>query len=138
MHFSTFLETQLLNTILRSAEAYKPPAVYAALFTDEATDAPGGPEVSAPGYARAQITQADANWTTPAIDLAGGSSTLNAIAITFPKPSGDWGRVTHIALYDAATDGNKLVWGPLIDPKNINNGDPSPVFKVNSISWRLD
>ncbi|MCL2459412.1 MAG: hypothetical protein FWF31_11365 [Desulfobulbus sp.] len=139
MNFSTFLETQLLNTMFRSAAAYKPPAIYAALFTGDPTDAAGGPEVSTTGtgYTRVQITQADASWTAPAGDPSGGSISRNTTPISFPTPTGDWGRVTHVALFDAASAGNKLVWGQIV-PKNINNGDPAPTFPANSISWRLD
>jgi hypothetical protein len=122
---STYLEGQLLNVIFRTQAAWKPSAIYIGLLTAAPTDAGGGTEVSGGSYARVAVPQLDANWTVPA---GTPRSINNANAITFPAPTANWGVVTHIGIYDAATAGNLLYWAALTTAKTINNGDAAPSF----------
>jgi hypothetical protein len=56
--------------------------------------------------------------------------TSNNADVTFPPANGgDWGLVDSIGVFDAATDGNLLLWGALTASKQINDGD---TFKVPS------
>ncbi len=50
---------------------------------------------------------------------ASGGAVCNADAIEFPQASGDWGTITHFALYDAATGGHLLACGPLTWPRTV-------------------
>lgn len=127
---SNYLEGQLLNLILRTQAAWKPSAVYVALFTAAPTDAGGGTEVSGGSYARVQVSQADASWADPS---GTPRSTSNAASVTFPTPSASWGSVTHFAIYDASTSGNLLYWAALTTAKTVNNGDPAPYFPAGSL-----
>lgn len=127
---SNYLERQILNLILRTQVAWKPPAIWIGLLTAAPSDAGGGTEVTGGGYQRVQVTQLDANWT------ATGSSpsvSANVNAITFPSPSANWGVVTHYGIYDASSAGNLLYWNTLTQSKTINNGDAAPSFGAGAL-----
>lgn len=126
---SDFLEAQLLNLLFRTQVAWKPAAIHVALFTAAPNDAGGGTEVSGGSYARAQVTQADAQWNAPTT----GGLIDNVNAIVFPTPSANWGTVTHIGIFDASTAGNLLLHGALTTGKTINNGDPAPQFNAGDL-----
>ena len=129
---SDFLENEIIKHIFRTGSFTKPTALYVALFTAAPSDAGGGTEVttSATNYARVDHPPLDANW---AATSGTDGKTSNATAITFGVPSGNWGQVTHFALFSAVTGGNMLYWGALTDPKNVNTGDPAPVFPIGSL-----
>lgn len=104
--------------------------LYVALFTAAPSDAGGGTEVSGGAYARVALQPLDANWTAP--DATGGL-TDNAVAITFPAPTANWGTVSHFAIFDRLTGGNMLIWKALTTAKTINNGDAAPSFAVGAL-----
>lgn len=116
---SDFLEQQLLNLLFRTQVAWKPTAIYIALFTAAPSDSGGGTEVTGGSYARQQVTQLDANWNAPGV----GGLTDNVSAITFPTATANWGTVTHMAIFDAVSAGNMLFHGALTASKVVNNGD---------------
>lgn len=127
---SDYLETQIGNLILRTQTAWKPAAIWVALFTAAPSDSGGGTEVSASGYARVQVSQLDANWNAP----TGGNGLFdNVNAITFGTPAADWGSITHMGIFDANAAGNLLIWGALTTPKTVNNGDPAPSFPAGTL-----
>jgi hypothetical protein len=111
--FTDFLENKIIDHMLR-AQAYTPPAtVYVGLFTAAPSDAGGGTEVSGGSYARQAVTLA----------AASGGASSNSADVTFPQATGDWGTITHLALFDALTAGNMLMWTPLDASKDIDTGD---------------
>ncbi len=109
---SDYLEKKLLDHVLRNT-AYTPPAsVYLALFTTDPTDAGTGTEVTGGAYARQKITFGAAS-------SPGGTASTTA-DIAFPVATANWGTVTHVGIYDAATAGNLLFHGALNTPRTIN------------------
>jgi hypothetical protein len=82
------------------------------------------------GYARVGTTQAD--WNT-----ATGGLLDNANTILLGPATGDWGTLTHFALFDAATGGHVLLHGALTHPKTIDSGD-SARFASGEIDVALD
>lgn len=106
------------------------PSTYVALFTTAPTDAGGGTEVSGGGYARVATAGV---WAA-----ASGTSISNSAVITFGAPTANWGVVTHVGIYDAATAGNLLGSGALTAAKTINNGDAAPSFAAGALSMTLD
>lgn len=116
---SDYLEAQILNVIFRTQVAWKPPAVYIALYTAAPSDAGGGTEVTGGAYARQQVSQADAEWNAP----GAGGTIDNVNAITFPKATANWGTVTHMAVHDAVTAGNLLFHRILAASKIVNTDD---------------
>lgn len=133
-----YLENKLVDHILRSTPFSVPIALYVGLFTSPTTDAGGGAEVVGGAYARAAAGPGLTAWKGTHGTTSGASSgntgvTQNAIVITFPTPSADWGSITHYAIFDALSGGNMLFQGPLQSPKTVNNGDPAPSFLADSL-----
>jgi hypothetical protein len=106
-----------------------PVTIYLGLFTAAPTDAGGGTEVSGGNYGRVYMP-VPASWT-----LVGGNpyTVRNAIQANFGAPSANWGVITHLGIFDAATGGNLLYWAALTTPKTVNALDPGPKFPINSI-----
>jgi hypothetical protein len=80
--------------------------------------------VSGSGYVRK---------ATGTITVSGtGTTATNSAAIEFAAASGgNWGTVTHAAIFDAETSGNMLAWAQLTTARTINDGD---VFRVPASS----
>jgi hypothetical protein len=113
MSKTNFLENELLDHVLRNS-AYTPPTtIYVALFTAAPSDAGGGTEVSGGNYAR----------QSAAFDVASGGATQNTSEIAYPVATGNWGTITHFALFDASSGGNMLYHAPLAASKAINTDD---------------
>lgn len=118
--FSNYTENLLLNWLLTTNSATRPTAWYVGLFTAAPSDAGGGTEVSGNAYARV---------ATGTISVSGTDTTAtNSAAIEFAAASGgNWGTVTHAAIFDASTSGNMLAWAALTTSRTINDGD---VFRI--------
>jgi hypothetical protein len=129
---SDFLETSVLNTVLRGVAFPTLTNCHISLHTADPTDAGTGTEVSGGSYARVQVTRTTGSWAAPA-DSAGAQSTSNSAAITFASPSANWGTVTYFAIWDAATGGNMLYSGALTTSRTINNGDQAPSFASGAL-----
>jgi hypothetical protein len=114
--FSDYLENKLLDHMTGKTAYTKPTAYLAASTADPTDDASGIAEPSGNGYARVETEGADWN-------AAASGSVTNANAITFPEASGNWGTISHVALYDASTGGNMLVHGVLDAPQAIASGE---------------
>jgi len=133
---SDYLEERILNHIFRTTALPQSPSVFVALFTGDPTDAGTGPEVAGGAYTRVGVGRADANWTAPAV--SGTNRRIsNAIAITFPSPTLDWGLVTHFAIFDAITAGNMLVYGQLGVARTVAAGDNPPSFAIGALTIDL-
>jgi hypothetical protein len=84
-------------------------------------------------YARVAVNRAGSGWdaainTSPAL-------TLNTAAVTFPMATADWNAAANIGyfgVFDAASAGNNVYWGPLNTPKPVLNGDTA-YFDVGSL-----
>jgi len=111
--FTDFMEDKIIDHMLRNQSYTPPTTVYVGLFTSAPSDAGGGTEVSGGAYARQAVT----------LSAASGGASSNSAEITFPQATADWGTVTHLALFDALSGGNMLMWTPLDASKEINNGD---------------
>lgn len=118
--------------------------LYVGLLTAAPSDSGGGTEVSGGSYARVAVASTLANWagtqsaaSTTASSGTGGQTSNNNV-ITFPVPSANWGQATHLGIYDSLTSGNLLYWVALTAPKNINNGDPAPIFAAAALTVTED
>src|SRR6266542_2862435 len=131
--FSDYTEAQIRAHVFRTGTFAKPAALWVALHTADPTDAGTGAEVSTSGtgYGRVQRNPADANWTAAA---ATDGKTANAAVVTFGTPSGSWGTVTHMGIWDAETGGNLIASGPLALAKTIGGTDPAPSFAIGALS----
>jgi hypothetical protein len=116
---SNYLETAIVNAVLRNTTYTSPATVYVALFTTDPTDAGSGTECTGASYVRKAMT-----FSAPSNGV-----TSNSSAVEFDQATTSWGTITHMGLYDASTSGNLLFHGALTASKVIDTGD---VFKFAS------
>ena len=123
-YFSVTVANELIDQVLNDGTAYSPPSsFYVGLFTADtglrtsafATYA----EPSGMNYSRVEIKGATGRDFTAA---SGGTSSNDSI-IQFSSATGTWGTITHVAFLTAATSGNVIIYGTLVTPRLINNGD---------------
>lgn len=108
---SDHAENLVATWLLTDSAVTRPLARYVALFTATPSDAGGGTEVSGSGYARQELGGA-----------ASGSDVSNAGDITFTASGGDWGTIVAVAVLDAITGGNFLLWKALSPTVTVNDG----------------
>jgi hypothetical protein len=125
--FSDYLENALLNEVFRNVNYTPAATVYVALFTSAPSDAGGGTELSGNGYSRQSV----------AFGAASGGAIANSATVSFSASGGNWGTVTHFAVYDASSAGNQLCWGSLSASKTVNDGDTLQ-FAAGDIDITLD
>lgn len=142
---SNYLENKVQDWILRG-QAYTPPAtVYFALFTAAPTDAGGGVECAGGGYLRVARACSLVNFSgtqgvgTTAVSSGTSGTVYNNTDIQFPDPVGaNWGIIVAMGVFDAATEGNLLMYGAVSPNKTVNNGDAAAKFATNAWSFQLD
>lgn len=130
-----YAEGQIIAHIFRTASFAKPSALYVGLLTAAASDGAVGTEVTGGSYARVACNPSDSNWAAPS---AGNGTTSNAVAITFPAPTANWGTIVGFGIYDASTAGNMLIYGSLTQSKTVNNGDAAPSFAIGALTFQID
>lgn len=87
--------------------------MYFALFTAAPSDAGGGTEVSASGYARQAIS----------LSAASSRAVTNDADIEFGPAGANWGTITHGAIFDASSSGNMLWWDDAAVSKAVTTGE---------------
>jgi len=123
--FSDYTENLVLNWLLTTNSATRPTVWYVGLFTAAPSDTGGGTEVTGNGYARVATGTISVSGTSP-------TTATNSAAIEFAAASGgNWGTLTHAAIFDASTSGNMLAWSALTTSRTINDGD---VFRIPASS----
>ena len=111
---SNWLELELLDHVLKTGAYVVPTNIYVALSTaDPGDDEAGIAEPVAMGYARVVMD---------AWDAAAARATENTNQITFAQSTGDWGTITHFAIYDEITGGNFLAHGDFTVSKAAPTG----------------
>lgn len=118
---SNYLATALVKLLTNQGTYVSPPTLYAALYTASPGQGNTGPEVSATGgsnYARQPIV-----WSAVTSNQA-----TNTTVISFPTAGTNWGTISFIALFDALTGGNLLVFGAATTSIPITVGT---VFQIN-------
>lgn len=115
--FSDYTENLVLNWLFTTNSATRPTAWYLGLFTAAPSDTGGGTEVTGNGYSRKATGTMSVSGTSP-------TNCTNSAAIEFDAASGgNWGTITHVAIFDASTSGNMLGWAALTTSRTINDGD---------------
>lgn len=117
--FTTYLSNKLLDHVLRNVSYTSPTTAYMGLFTTTTDVSGGGTEISGNAYARQPVS----------VTTAAGSIVTSSANVTFPQATGNWGTITHIAIFDALSSGNMLMFTPLTTSKTVESGD---VFQVSS------
>lgn len=142
---SDYLENKVIDWLMRGQTFTPPATVYVGLDTTADNDADSAKvEVSGGAYARVPVASSLTNWagtqsagSTVASSGSSGTTSNNG-TITFPAPTANWGSIVGFAVYDAASGGNLLWYGPLGTPKTVNNGDPAPSFAAGQLSLQID
>lgn len=117
MPFATTIDNSILDHFNGKSTWTAPSARYLALSTTTPTKAGGNvTEPSGGSYARKQVLAADMN-------AASSSATDNANELALAEATGDWGTITHVCWYDAATAGTFLGFKALTTSKSIGTGD---------------
>lgn len=131
------LELELLDHVLKTGAYSVPTNIYVALSTaDPLDDESGIAEPSGGSYARVVMN---------AWDAAASRATENTNKISFPQATGNWGTITHWAIYDAITGGNFLAHGDFAASKTcpagtnlyVDVGAIDVVFSANGICDNL-
>jgi hypothetical protein len=109
-NLSDYLETRVLDHILGTT-AFTMPTVYLALYTTAPTDSTAGTEVAGASYARKAIT----------FNAASSGAATNSANVDFTNmPTST---VVAVAIVDALTSGNILVYGALTTSRSVVLGD---------------
>jgi len=107
---TTYLERAVLRHTLNIANYTMPTGIFVAL--DLATPPPSasaaGQEVAGGAYARVPA----------AFVLGGGNTASNTATLEWAAATAAWGTLGYFELWDAASGGNRLYWGPLVDPSD--------------------
>jgi len=134
--FSNWLEDAILTYFFRPAEAAptRPTAVYVALSsTAPAEDGTNVTEPTFTGYERQEVT-----FGAPSDGTGTSRKISNSVAIEFGDPDED-GSVSHFAIFDAATGGNMLAYGPLGAVVNYQASVSDPLsFPIGSLTISQD
>lgn len=141
---SDYAENVIADHVFRGT-AYSntlPANYYIALYTTACSDAAGGTEVAVGSYARVAVARSQTAWNgTQGTAGTASSGTLgtisNALAITFPAATADWGIVTHWGIVDAATLGNLVVCAPLTTARSITNGSTAS-YAAGALTVQID
>jgi len=128
--FADYWENKILDHLFGKG-SYTAPTIYVGLSTADPTDDSSGlSEPSGGSYARVSTVPGDWN-------VASGGATGNANDITFPEATGNWGTITHFALFDAESAGDMLAHGTLSVSKTISSGD-TVKFSAGDLDVTLD
>jgi hypothetical protein len=131
---SNYAELELLDHVCNVAYS-SVATVYLALSTADPLDDASGMAEPGSNYVRKAITFA----------AAASRQVAQNATVTYDEATGDWGTITHWAIYDAATVGNMLAHGQFADSKAIVSGNTASVasaevyvnFAANEISDTL-
>ncbi len=119
-------ENAAMDWLMGGASPSRPTTRHLALFTSATDDASGGTELSTGGYSRQAVT----------CGASSGGACSNTNALTFTASGADWAAITHAAIHDASSGGNRLWHGALTASKDLGDGD-SIVFAIGELDFTL-
>jgi len=120
---SDYLSAKLLDLMFRN-QAYSVPDTFVALTTAVVADDSTGStitEVSGGSYARKQVNVNGG--AAPTWDLAAAGVVDNTDAITLVTATASWGTVTSVAICDAVSAGNLLLYDNTMTDQAVGDGD---------------
>lgn len=137
---SEYFGNLLLNYVLAQQPITLPNTVYVALLNQKPSFSDTGSTISEPSstnpfasYARVSVQCNSTNWST-----ANRRMVSNLTPITFSQPTGDWGKISYVALCDQPTGGQVLFVGPMNPPLRINSPFPiAPSFAPYTLTIGL-
>lgn len=142
-----YAENKTIDAIFRGQPLGAPATLYVALVTAADTDAAAAAEVSGGGYARVAVPCSLASFAgtqAPASTVASSGTsgtTSNNNAITFPASTGAWSSGASIVgfeLWDAASGGNRWVYGTLAQPLVVGSAGITPSIAAAALTFQVD
>jgi hypothetical protein len=131
---ATYLANKLLDLAFRNT-AYSKPDTYLGLVTTTSSDTAAGTEVSGNNYSRKQVNINGGS--SPTWDVAASGALANTHTITFATPSGSWGTVVGVVIFDASTSGNMLAYDNGVADQAVTTDD-TVQFAVGAFDVSLD
>jgi hypothetical protein len=131
---SDYLSNKLIDLLFRGQAYTWPATTYAAYSTTMPTNSTPGTEPSG-GYLRTAIASTLTAWSATQGGTAASSGTsgrtANLAPLLAPVPSADQGDIVGMMLFDAASLGNMLFWGPMLvggvaTPVTVNASGDAP------------
>jgi hypothetical protein len=122
-YVSNYLANKLLDFAFRN-QAFSAPDTFCALTTVIVTDGMTGSTITEPGagsYARKQVNPnlgAEPTW-----DAAAASLVDNTHNVDFVQATASWGTIVALAIVDALTAGNLLLYDNDVADQAVGNGD---------------
>lgn len=126
--FTNFTNNKILDMVFGAAMYTPPTTLYVGLSTSAANKSGSAVEPSGGGYARVPLTNNIANFP-----IAVGGTKSNAVQVTFPTPTTNWGTILSLFVADAPSGGNLLAMADLTTPKTINIGTASASVAVGAL-----
>jgi len=122
-YVSNYLANKLLDFAFRN-QAYSAPATYCALTTVVVADGDTGSTITEPsgnGYARKQVNVNGG--ASPTWDIAAAGIVDNTHNVDFAQATGSWGTIVALAIADALTLGNLLLYDNAVADQAVGDGD---------------
>lgn len=131
--FTDYSEIEIRDWMSQGTNVDAAPGnIYVALHTSDPGDSPSGStEVGAGDYSRVSTT-AGTDWDTT-LNPTGFDNTNT---ISFGQATSDWGTISHVSLWDAATGGNCLAAYALDSSVTINTDDTLE-FNAGQLSFEI-
>lgn len=115
--------------LLFGSSAFMPPAtLYVGLAINHANKLGVAYEPGGSGYARVALPNTSMSFSTA---VCGTKS--NAVAVTFPAPTADWGTVQSLFLSDSPRGGTVLAMADLASARTITAGSAAAKVAVGSL-----
>jgi hypothetical protein len=136
---SNYLANKLLDFAFRN-QVFAAPATWIALCEAVVADDDTGTTITEEGagsYGRVQVNVNGGS--SPTWDLKSGTTPTfvdNTHAITFTQATGDWGSQVAVAICDAETLGNLLLYDNDMSDQTVNNGDTAE-FAIGELDIQL-
>lgn len=114
---SDYAENRLIDHLMRGIPLALPANVYLGLFSAN-PESNTSSEVVAPSYARVPIPRSLTAWSgtnapnSTAVSTGESAASYLLVPAEFPRCGELWGTLTHAGVFDAATGGNLLFYGP--------------------------
>ena len=126
--FTNYSNNKVLDLFFGAVSFTPPPTLYIGLAQNSANKNGLATEPTGGGYSRVVLANTSANLPT-----ANAGTKSNAVVISFPAPTADWGNVQSLFIADASTGGNILAMADLATPKTITNGSPAAKVAVGAL-----
>lgn len=120
---SNYLANTLLDFAFRN-QAFTQPATYVALVTATVADTDTGSTITEPSggaYARVQVNVNGG--ASPTWDAAASGVVDNTHDVAFAEATASWGTVVGVAIVDAASAGNLLLYDNAMTDQAVGSGD---------------